>query len=74
MSSKLSVQSDQQHKTITLAPRDYELVQHVARQRGLGENDLHRAVQLILREWLELQEELPGAAFQGTSFVNHFDS
>jgi hypothetical protein len=39
----------------------------VAQQRGLGEDNLNIAVQLIIREWLEMQEELPGAAFPVSS-------
>ena len=49
--------------TISLQPWDLELVQQVARQRGLGTNDLDTTLGLIIREWLEMQEELPCALF-----------
>ena len=45
--------------TISLEQCDFELLQMVAQQRGLGANDLDIAFGLIIREWLEMQEELP---------------
>jgi hypothetical protein len=49
--------------TITLLRWDFELLEQVARQRGLDPEQLGAAVGLVLREWLELQEELPCARF-----------
>jgi hypothetical protein len=40
----------------------------VVQQRGLGENSLNTAIQLIFREWLEMQEEIPqGSSSSGFS-------
>jgi hypothetical protein len=61
------MQSDQ---TISLHQSDFDLLQMVAQQRGLNENDLETALQLILREWLEMQEELLGTAFKGARNVD----
>ena len=49
----------QADQTITLEQCDFDLIQMVASQRGLGDDQLEAALGLILREWLELQEELP---------------
>jgi hypothetical protein len=56
MNIPTATQADQ---TITLEQFDFDLIQMVAQQRGLSENDLETALQLILREWLEFQEEIP---------------
>jgi hypothetical protein len=60
----------QEDQTISLHQCDFDLLQMVAQQRGLNENDLETALQLILREWLEMQEELLGVAFPVASTVD----
>ena len=55
--------SVQPNPTISLQPYDLDLVQQDARQRDLSTNNLDTALGLIIREWLEMQEELPCALF-----------
>ena len=52
---------------ISLQPCDLDLVQQVAQQRGLGIYELDTALGLIIREWVEMQEELPCAIFPVTN-------
>jgi hypothetical protein len=60
----------QAYQKISLKQCDFDLIQMVAQQRGLSETNLETALQLILREWLELQEELPGTEFPIASMVD----
>jgi hypothetical protein len=70
MSHSSRAQSDHIHNTISIEQCDFDLLQMVAQQRGLGETDLETTLQLILREWLEMQEELPGATFPTARIVD----
>ena len=70
MSYSSRAQSDYTQNTISIEQCYIDLIQMVAQQRGLSETNLETALQLILREWLEMQEELPGAAFPVASRVD----
>lgn len=70
MSYSSRAQSDHTQNTISIEQCYFDLIQMVAQQRGLSETNLETALQLILREWLEMQEELPGAAFPVASRVD----
>ena len=52
-------QQDPIQQVVTLLPSDIEIIEMVAQQRGLENNGFDTAVKLIIREWLEMQEELP---------------
>ena len=54
-------QQDTIQQVITLLPSDIKIIEMVAVQRGLEHNGFDTAVKLIIREWLEMQEELPCA-------------
>jgi len=52
-------QQDTIQQTVYLLPSDVKIIEMVAQQRGLENNSFDTAVKLIIREWLEMQEELP---------------
>ena len=63
MSRIIPTQHDHIQRAIHLLPGDIEIIEMVAQQRGLEYNGFDTAVKLIIREWLEMQEELPCALF-----------
>jgi hypothetical protein len=63
MSRNIPSQYDHIQQEIYLKPSDIEIIEMVAQQRGLETNGFDTAVKLIIREWLEMQEELPCALF-----------
>ena len=63
MSRNIPSQHDHIQREIYLKPSDIEIIEMVAQQRGLENNGFDTAVKLIIREWLEMQEELPCALF-----------
>ena len=63
MSTNIPTQHNTIQQVIYLHPSDIEIIEMVAQQRGLDTNGFDTAVKLIIREWLEMQEELPCALF-----------
>ena len=63
MPTKTPTQQDTIQQVITLLPSDIKIIEMVAQQRGLGKDGYDTAVKLIIREWLEMQEELPCAIY-----------
>ena len=63
MSRNIPTQHDHIQRAIHLLPGDIEIIEMVAQQRGLENNGFDTAVKLIIREWLEMQEELPCAIY-----------
>jgi hypothetical protein len=61
MPTNTPTQQDTIQQVITLLPSDIKIIEMVAQQRGLETNGFDTAVKLIIREWLEMQEELPCA-------------
>ena len=59
MTRNTPTQQDHIQREIYLKPSDIEIIEMVAQQRGLDTNGFDTAVKLIIREWLEMQEELP---------------
>lgn len=59
MTRNTPTQHDHIQREIYLKPSDIEIIEMVAQQRGLETNGFDTAVKLIIREWLEMQEELP---------------
>ena len=45
-------------RMVNLEPSDYNLVQHYAREKGLGSKGFSATLRLILREWLALRQQL----------------
>ena len=66
MSRNIPSQHDHIQRAIHLHQCDIEIIEMVAQQRGLETNGFDTAVKLIIREWLEMQEELPCALFPVT--------
>ena len=61
MPTNTPTHQDTIQQVITLLPSDIKIIEMVAQQRGLETNGFDTAVKLIIREWLEMQEELPCA-------------
>ena len=66
MSRNIPTQHDHIQRAIHLLPGDIEIIEMVAQQRGLEYNGFDTTVKLIIREWLEMQEELPCAIITTT--------